>query len=148
MLLAACAPHPVERSGGDFDAIGEKSMFLALKEVKANDDQRLAVMAAYDESHPRLEALAEESGRVLQRWHELDRQDPAFRDQASALADRSGEIARERMALSAKFEARVAGALSAEQWRAWQQYWVRPGFGPGEGERGGHEGRRGRRLTP
>ena len=145
MLLVACAPRPAERPGGDFDLRSEKAVFLALKDVRASDEQRLAVMTAFDETHPRLEALADEAERLLQRWRELDRRDPSFEQQAGALSGQYGDLARERMTLSAKFEERVATTLTEDQWTAWQRYWVRPSFGPRDREPGEGGGRRGRR---
>jgi hypothetical protein len=126
-------------------------MFVALKEIQATDDERLAVMAAWDATEPRLAALSGESEEVLERWRELDRRDPGFAAQAEALSGRSGDIARERMAMAAKFEAGVVAALSQKHWDAWEQYWRQRRYGGEEGlgrAEGGGRHSRGDRLTP
>lgn len=109
----------------------EKSMFVALKEARATDEQRLAIMAAYDETQPRLRDLAEESAGLIAEWHALDRTEKDFEARADALAKRWGEIARERMTVTAKFDAKVGAVFDSGQWRDWTLYWNRPAYGAG-----------------
>jgi hypothetical protein len=148
-LLVGCSPRPAIRPGEDFALRPEKQVFFAISAARASDDQRVKILAAYDESQPRLRALDTEADHALQQWRELDRRDPAFAQQASALAEKWGAISRERMALTAAFEARVADIFDADQWQAWQDFWGRGDAGPDE--RGRHEdgdmggGRRGGR---
>lgn len=143
-LLAGCMPRPAWRPGEDLSVRPEKMMFVALSEVKASDDQRLKVMAAWDDSAPQLKSLIGQSNDVLQSWRGLDRRDAAFRATADALAARWGELWRARMAVTSRFESRVARVLDADQWRKWQDWWqqaARRRGGPEEWE--GGRGRRG-----
>jgi hypothetical protein len=61
IALAACSPRPAVRPGGDFVSREERSIYIALREVKASDDQRAKILAAYDESSPRLRLLGDEA---------------------------------------------------------------------------------------
>lgn len=123
----------------------ERRVFVALREAHARDEQREAILAAYDEVEPKLEELGERLEILFNRWHGLDRQDPAFRERAASLAAEYAEIARTRMDATAGFEARVADTLDAEQWEAWDEFWTRPAFGPGMEGPGGGPMRGGRR---
>jgi hypothetical protein len=120
------------RPGGEFAAHPEKSVFTALRQVHATDEQRLAILAAFDESQPRLQNLDDEADELMGKWYGLDRRDPGFAKKGAELAEKWGKISRERMALTAKFDGRVATALKQDQWDAWQQFWMRPGFAPAE----------------
>lgn len=150
IALAACSPRPAYRPGGDFSARPEKAVYIALREVNASDEQRLKVMAAFDESEPKLRALGDEAEDLLNRWHRLDRRDPAFEQKADEIADRWGALSRERMTLTARFESRVAAVLDPDQWEHWEDFWQRGPSprreerdeGPSGDEGPGGEGRR------
>lgn len=124
------------RPGEDFSARPEKAVFLALKEAGATDEQRRAILEAWDATNPRLETLAGQAESLLEQWRGLDARGEAYRTTADLLASRFSAVARERMVLSAKFDARVAAALDEDQWEAWQQYWQRRTMGPREGRPG------------
>jgi hypothetical protein len=137
-LLTACNPRPDIRPGEAFADPSEKQVFFALKQVRASDEQRAAILAAWDESHPRAAELSRRNEELLAQWQGLDRRAPGFRASAAELSARIVEVARERMVLGAAFEERVAAALDEEQWVLWQDL----GSGPGSGPRseGGHQG--------
>lgn len=117
----------------DFAVPAERRVYVALREAQAGDEQRKAILAAYDETEPQLRQLAERSEDLLERWRGLDRLDPAFRERASRLAIEYAEVSRARMEAAAGFEARVAETLDAGQWEAWQEFWMQPAFEPGMG---------------
>lgn len=133
-LLSACASRGPPMPPDDFGVPSERRIFAALREARARDEQRQVILAAYDDSEPKLEALAERSEELLERWRELDRRDPAFRERATRLAAEYAEVSGARVGATAAFEARVAETLDADQWEAWQEFWLQPAFGPGMGE--------------
>jgi hypothetical protein len=122
VLLAGCMSRATQ-PGGDFALAPEKLVFLALKAAAARDEQRLKVMEAYDDTRPKLKALYEEGQDLIEDWRKLDRNKPEFRPKAEKIGVRLGEIARERVATMAVYEARVAGILELEQWYIWQNFW-------------------------
>jgi len=145
-LLAACAPRPAARPGEVFSVRPEKGVFLALKEARASDAQRHAILQAWDASTPRLQTLAQQAESLLEEWRDLDPRDTAFGTTAELLASKLSSVTRERMVLSAEFDGRVAAALDEDQWEAWQRYWEARMMGPPEGDPGGPGGpARGRR---
>jgi hypothetical protein len=145
-VLTACAPRPDVRPGEAFAEQSEKRVFVALREVHAGDEQRLAVMRAWDDIQPRLKAVAAEADTVMEQWRALDRRSDDFVQRSNELAFKWGELSAQRVKLTAGYESRVAAALDEEQWQAWQEFWNRPAFGPREGappEGGGRMRRRG-----
>lgn len=131
-LLAGCEPRPaMVRPGGEFAAHPEKAVLVALRQVHATDEQRIAIMDAFDESQPKLAALDDDAEALMGQWYGLDRRDAGFARKGAELADKWGRISRERMTLTARFDGRVAAVLKEDQWDAWQQFWMRPGFSPG-----------------
>lgn len=147
LALAGCSHRPpMMLSADEFPPRPEKEVLVALREVHADDRQRAEVLRAFDESQPRLRALADESEALLGQWRGLDRADADFAARAQSLAERWGASARERMLLTAAFEGRVAAVLDGDQWRSWRDFWSRPRFGPGQGgglREGGSAPRRG-----
>lgn len=141
-VVAGCAGRPAMRPGADFDSHSEKAVFTALRQVHATDEQRIAIMAAYDDSQPRLVSVNDQADEVIGKWRELDRRDPGFAKKSAELADKWGKLSKERMALTGKFDGAVAGILKADQWDAWQLFWLRPGFSPENGPPEEQMGRR------
>jgi hypothetical protein len=131
VLLAACAHRGPPPLTDDFAAPSERRVFVALREVKARDEQRRVILAAFDESVPKLKALGERSEKLLEQWRELDRRSTGFLGQAEGLAAEYAQVSRSRMHATAAFDARVAETLDVEQWEAWREFWSRSGFGPG-----------------
>lgn len=129
--LAACSHRPPMIAPDDFGPRPEKMVLAALREIAASDDQRRAILQAFDETQPRLAMLTSNTEALLTQWQELDRRDPAFARQADALAERWASSARERLGARAAFEGRVAAALDGAQWQDWQAFWNRAAFGPG-----------------
>ena len=132
-VLVACSPRPVFRPGEDFQSRPERMVFEALAKAKATDEQRLAVMKAWDETQPRLRELNRESAAIIQQWRTMDRREPDFGKQAGELAKHFGEVSQQRMELNAKFDASVGAVLDGTQWGNWQLYWNRsydPAMGP------------------
>lgn len=130
VLLAACAHRGPPPLTDDFTAPSERRVFVALREVKARDEQRRVILAAFDDSAPQLEALGERSEKLLEQWRELDRRSAGFLAQAEGLAAEYAQVSRSRMQATAAFDARVAETLEVEQWEAWQEFWSRSSFGP------------------
>jgi len=144
VLLAACAHRGPPPLTDDFAVPSERRVFVALREAEARDEQRQAILAAFDESAPKLKVLGERSENLIEQWRELDRRSAHFLRQAEELAAEYAEVNRARMHTMAGFDARVAEALDVEQWEAWQEFWSRPAFGPRAGavhESGGRPGR-------
>lgn len=148
VLVVACAPRPAFRPGGAFAPLPEKRVLVALAEVHADEAQRRAVLEAYDQTTPRLRALADEAESLQARWQDLDRRNAGFTAQVLELAERTAGVSRERMRQAAAFERQVATALDADQWQAWCDFWSRAAAGPLDGPEegfggGGHRRRRG-----
>ena len=147
-LLVGCAPRPAFRPGEDFSMAPEKSVLIALREAGVRDEQRVAIMAAWDETQQRLRTLGEQAEALLTEWRELDRRDPAFGRKSAELSKQWGKVSGERMAMASGFEGKVASVLDSAQWDRWQQFWIEPAFAgredgpPGEGGRGGGRRRR------
>lgn len=120
LAIAGCAT-PAAKPAETLATPSEREMFVTLKEIKATDKQRLAVMDAWDDSHARLVSLEEEAQRIREDWFDLSRREPAFVKKSSALARRQGEILQERLQLTGKFEAKVASILTEDQWQQWQR---------------------------
>jgi hypothetical protein len=127
LLLGGCAAM---RDPDEFGARPEKPMYQALHEVKATDAQRLAVQAAYDRFHGKLEDLQSHSRALIGEWRALVRRGPQFTELVRGLSERWAALAAERLQLESAFEQEVAGILDESQWRDWQGFMAaRPDYG-------------------
>jgi hypothetical protein len=139
-LLTACNPRPDIRPGEAFADPSEKQVFFALKQVHASDEQRAAILNAWDDLHPRSAELSRRDEELLSQWQALDRRAAGFRASAAELSAKIVEVTRERMILGARFEERVAATLDEEQWEQWQAFGSDQSPGP-RGEGGGRRRR-------
>jgi hypothetical protein len=123
VLLAACASEPPQHFGSqaEFGASREKQIFHALTQLKADDTQRAAVLAALDLSDPKLRALSDEAASTQKQMQALDVRKPGYLDAVAPLAHRSGEIDGEKLLIKAQFNQAVASALQPDQWQAWNE---------------------------
>ena len=133
--LAACAGRPPFAPDSDYATPSERQMFRALKEVGASDKQRIAAMEAWDNFHPRLEKLAGELDAATQDWRALDRRDPGYASKSAALSNRCGVLLQQRMAVTGRFQGKLAAILTQDQWERWQSRATR--LGPGASSREG-----------
>ena len=125
----------------------EKTVLVALRETGVRDEQRIAIMAAWDDTQPRLRSLGEQADTLVNLWRALDRRDPAFAQKSAELSKQWGSLSGERMATASRFEGSVAHLLDAGQWDRWQQFWSQTAFFSGmedgpPGEEGPGGGRR------
>lgn len=121
LLLAACAGEP-ELSRPDVGPQQERTVLAALTKVSATDQQRIAVLNAYDSTNGRLRELATQSRQIIGRWHQLDRTAPDFSTQIDALAAQWASVNAAEMKARAAFEQGVAASLSPKQWNQWQDF--------------------------
>lgn len=140
LLLAACAPTTVVLRANDFDPRSEKTLYAALRETGASDEQRLAILAAYDRHQPQLKQLSAESARLVEAWRMLDRRAPDFDASAAGIAAQWSTLAAKQVAAQSAFEREVAGQFDAEQWEIWQARWAAAEFDPRLGPRPGPGG--------
>jgi hypothetical protein len=123
LLLSACASSAPMVRAQSYEGRSEKALLAVLRNVKADDAQRTAVLAAYDRHNPSLTRLAEEWDQIEKDWAELDRRADDFTAKAAALAQRRQQIAAQQMIDGAAFERDVAALLTPEQWTDWQELW-------------------------
>jgi len=121
LLLCACAGEP-ELARPDTGPQQEKTVYTALTKVSASDEQKVAVLNAYDRSNDRLRQLASRSRKVLDEWRELDRRAPDFSAKVDTLAAQWGQINADEMKARAAYEQEVAAALGPKQWGQWQDF--------------------------
>lgn len=120
--LLACAQDPPELERANLGASPEKLVLAALTKVKASDDQRRAVLDAYDSRNGQLEELSRHSRQILAQWHKLDRTAPDFERQVDALAGQWAEVNGAEMRARSGYERALASQLSASQWSQWQDF--------------------------
>lgn len=143
LLVSACASNPVLPPSQSFEGRDEKGLLAVLRNVEATDPQREKILAAYDKHNPALLKLAHEWRDLRAQWERLDRSDAGFAAAAEAIAVRRMAVAGEQIRVAAAFEQEVAGTLTADQWKDWQELWSLIGdpqemcAGPGGGFRGG-----------
>lgn len=120
-LLTACSTEP-EISRPDAGPQVEKTVYAALTKVAATDEQKVAVLNAYDRSNDHLRELAAESRRIVGEWRELDRLAPDYAGKADALSARWGQLNADEMKTRSTYEHDVAAALGPKQWSQWQDF--------------------------
>ena len=97
-------------------------MLNALERIKPSDEQRVAVLNAYDASNSRLRELSAQSRQIVTKWHQLNRLAPDFQDQVDALSLRWAEVNAQEMKTRAAYERSVALAITPKQWQQWQDF--------------------------
>ena len=141
LLLAGCVDDP-ELYRPDVAPRQERTVLYALKQVKASDPQRIAVLNAYDVSNGKLRTLVQQSREVVRQWHELDRFAPDFQAQADALSVKWAALNSAEMKTRATFDHDVAAVLGPKQWGEWQDFMNGEGYEPNAGNEwtGGRHG--------
>lgn len=136
LMLSACASTAPASRAQSFEGRSEKALLAVLRNVNADDKQRIAVLTAYDRHNPALTKLAEDWDQIDQDWAALDRRAEDFAQKAAALAQRRQQIAAQQLIDGAAFEREVAAALTPEQWTDWQELWDLVGTPDGCGPAG------------
>ena len=122
ILLSACVPTEPELERTDVGPHQERTMLNALERIKPSDEQRVAVLNAYDASNSRLRELSAQSRQIVTKWHQLNRLAPDFQDQVDALSLRWAEVNAQEMKTRAAYERSVALAITPKQWQQWQDF--------------------------
>jgi hypothetical protein len=120
LALTACAARPplnLDERGG---IRSEKETIGALRRIGATDEQRRAVLAAFDRARPDWRALQAERELLQHELGRLPPKAPGYLEQADALAQRWGTLHQREVEVFARYEQAVAGALSEEQWSLWR----------------------------
>lgn len=120
--LLACATDSPELERANLAASPEKLVLAALTKVKASDEQRRAVLEAYDSRNGELVDLAKRSRQILAQWRKLDRTAPDFEQKVDALATQWSEVNGAEMRARSAYEHALASRLSASQWSDWQDF--------------------------
>jgi Spy/CpxP family protein refolding chaperone len=121
LLVCACSGEP-ELSRPDTGPQEEKTVYAALTKVSATDEERVAVLNAYDRSNDRLRQLASQSRQILRDWRRLDRRAPDFSAKVDALAAQWAGLNSDEMKVRAGYEHDVAAVLTPKQWERWQKF--------------------------
>lgn len=106
-------------------ALREKQILRTLTEIKADESQRLAVLAAFDQLVPVLRASADGSSERQGQRRLLDPHAANYLASADALAQQQAAALTAREHELAVFNQRVASALSVSQWAEWQSLLLR-----------------------
>ena len=121
--LGACAGRgEPEMTRPDLGAPPEKLVLAALDKVKATDEQRTAVLNAYDSRQQQLTDLAKRSRELVKQWHKLDRTAADFDQQVEALAAQWAQVNADEMKARSAYERSLATVLDAGQWKTWQSF--------------------------
>lgn len=144
LWLSACSHDPargIGRADGASDVTSEKSVIRALSDVEASDQQRLAVLAAFDREDAQRGRLRREAEDLRRTMSKLPKTEPDYVTLFGPLAQRAGELVTEQLLIQARFDQSVASILSAEQFSDWQAV-LRHADGGGRGGLGGQTGAR------
>lgn len=144
LVLAGCGGRGGPRAGDDREGpqqrYSEKAVMRALGQVEADEQQRLAVLNAFDRDDVDRRRLATEDEQLRRQIASLSKGQPDYLVRIEPLARRKGELVTEALLIQARFEQAVVNTLTPEQLERWEaqfnQAVERGGFGGG-GRRGG-----------
>ena len=143
LVLTACGGRGGPRAGDDRvgpqQRYSEKAVMRALGQVEADEQQRLAVLNAFDRDDAERRRLATEDEQLRRQIASLSKGQPDYLARIEPLARRTGELVTEALLIQARFEQAVVNTLTPEQLERWEAQFR------SNGERGGFGGgRRGR----
>ena len=133
-----------DRGGPQQQGFSEKAVIRALTTVEADEQQRLAVLAAFDRDDAERRKLLTEGEQLRRDIAKLPKSQPDYLARLEPLARRKGEIVTEDLLIQARFDQAVGSTLTPDQLERWNELFRQSGERGGYGgEGGGGGGRRG-----
>ncbi|EIT68591.1 hypothetical protein [Hydrocarboniphaga effusa] len=148
LVLTACGGRGGPRGGCDRESpqqqrYSEKAVMRALGQVEADEQQRLAVLNAFDRDDAERRRLVTDGEQLRRDIASLSKSQPDYLARIEPLAKRKGELVTEELLIQARFDQAVVNTLTPEQLERWDEQFRQGVERGGFGESGG--GRRGRR---